>query len=443
MRQLIRSNTFIITILTFVVILVFCCMSAHCQSTTVSATVVDQAGTTWANGTYQLDFVPNPNYSINNVQWNGNPFPTSQWHHAGNLNGSGAFSVSGIPSNNFITPSGSTYTLSVCPNATSSCSVISSLTIQGTSIDFSSTVTASTSAPSVKPLPLARAYNDAEVTINPSLVGYFYMRVTDNQPRYWGQDAAWHNFVTGVVSFTAGTLPPLFTTTTGGDPSNPALAFTLDTAAPNTVFANCTTSTAPPSYCSLTPAMIPALPYIPSSTTIFYQTIDANGTAQTQRPSLNFSGEFAETDSSSPARTNIALATTGVAAGSYNCVNATVNAKGQVTAISSTSCLPAGYPTHFQHGNNNIGCSITSPSSFDTCTVAITWPSAFPDNGYQVSCTGINPFDTGNGTPARAVLNGVAAGDKTASGVTLLVSSQGTSSGNVGFSGVDCIAVEN
>jgi hypothetical protein len=120
-------------------------------------------------------------------------------------------------------------------------------------------------------------------------------------------------------------------------------------------------------------------------------------------------------------------------------------------AITALSLNNAANPTctkgnvaavNLQHASNTTGCTMTTPSSYDTCTMSVTWPVAFPDNSYQFNCTGINGFDTGNSTAGRAVINGTTSTGKTAAGVTMLVSSQGTSSGNVGFGGMDCIAVE-
>lgn len=392
MRQLIRSNTLVITILVSIVILVFCCMSAHCQSDTVSATVVDQASTTWANGTWKLQFIPNPNYNTNNVNWNGSPFPVANWLVQGSLSSSGQFSNS-TPRNDFITPTGSTWTLTVCPNATSACTVITGLSFTGTSTDLSSQITAASPRPNVKPLPFATAYNDAEVSVNPSNTGYFYLNVTTNSPRYWGQDQAWHDFVTGVESFSAGDLPPLFTTSIGSDPSNPDLTFTLDTVAANKVFANCTTSTAPPSYCSLTVAMIPALPYIPSSTTIFYQTIEANGTAQTQRAATNYSSDFTVTDSTSPARTNVALANTTVTANTYACpASLTINSRGQATSVTAGTCPTATVVARV----NFTSCTLIHIGDTEqNCTGTQSWGTTISGT-YSMSCIiGVPSFTTG------------------------------------------------
>jgi hypothetical protein len=61
-----------------------------------------------------------------------------------------------------------------------------------------------------------------------------------------------------VTTFSAGNLSPLFTTSVATATSTPALTFTLSNAAANTVFGNCTGSSAAPSFCSITGAMLPS-----------------------------------------------------------------------------------------------------------------------------------------------------------------------------------------
>lgn len=60
-----------------------------------------------------------------------------------------------------------------------------------------------------------------------------------------------------VTSFSAGTLPPLFTTSVATATTTPALTFSLSTAAADRVFGNCTGVTAAPSFCALVVAQIP------------------------------------------------------------------------------------------------------------------------------------------------------------------------------------------
>ena len=66
-----------------------------------------------------------------------------------------------------------------------------------------------------------------------------------------------------------------------------------------------------------------------------YQTVQANGTAQTQRAALNVTANFTVTDDGAGNRTSIDLSDSGVTPGTYT--KLTVNAKGRVTAASLLS----------------------------------------------------------------------------------------------------------
>lgn len=430
MQLLTRFKTLVLIALAGVAI-------ANAQTTTISATVVDQASTVWANGTWKIDFVPNPNYNANNIVCGGVSFPSSQWTTTGTVDGAGFFSQSGVKSNNFCTPSGSTYTLTVCPNATSPCSVILRVTISGSSQDLSSIITANSPAPSVLPAPIPRAYTDNEIKLTPSQVGYFYQNVTTNQPRYWGQDQIWHNFVVGVAGFTAGNLNPLFTTSTGADPSNPNLTFAAEAAAASSVYANCTGTSANPTFCLLTANMIPALPYLPSSTSFFYQTVDANAIAQPQRAATNYSTNFTVTDSSSPSRTNVDLAPAGTA-NTYTCpTSLTTDAKGRVTSVTTGTCLVA---TNYQTASA-VGCS-TPTGTGQNCTQVMTWSNGgFADTNYIAVCNGRGPFTSGSSSEPNAIdMTGIS--NYTTTSVSATTTSKG-SSGPASFTTIDCIAIHN
>lgn len=60
-----------------------------------------------------------------------------------------------------------------------------------------------------------------------------------------------------VTNFTSGNLSPIFTTSVATGSTTPAQTFSLSTAAADTVFGNCTGSTAAPSYCALVAGQIP------------------------------------------------------------------------------------------------------------------------------------------------------------------------------------------
>ena len=130
--------------------------------------------------------------------------------------------------------------------------------------------------------------------------------------------------------------------------------------------------------------------FLTSLPTLYYQTVQANTVDQTQRAKLNFSTRFTLSDSASPSRTTVDLATQGsVTPGAYTCANPTVNAYGIVTAISSNTCAPAftgssGYqilPSGliFQWG-------VTGSVTNDT-PATISFPETFPNGCLNITAT--------------------------------------------------------
>lgn len=396
--------------------------TAYAQSTTVSATVVDQSSTTWANGSWALDFVPNPNAGSPPF-WNGNPFPSTQWHYGGQLDGSGHFSQS-VPSNNFITPAGSTYTVTVCPNATAPCSTILRETFQGTSMDISTVITANTPAPTVKPSPVAVAYNDNQVSVNNSLVGYFYMNSTSNVPRYWN-GIAWNAFGGTIGGITIGSLPPLFTTTTGGTITNPAFSFTAPTQIANLIYGNCSGVTNIPSFCALTNSMLPGI--LTANTTGNANTASQSDHTPTLCTGNNFAigvGALWNASCQQPAFLNLSG---NISVGQMNNgtnANATHYWRGDQTW--------ATIPTvpNVQNASATSTCT-TGASSYSACSVSINWPVSFADSAYQAVCFGVSPSDS------RAYIDGILT--KTPTGVTVQVVTGGSVA--VTYGTVDCIAV--
>lgn len=135
------------------------------QSTSVTLNVADAGGQQWANGSYRITFLPNPQYPGATYTWTGGAFdPTTVY--SGTLNGSGSATFS-IPSNSAITPLGTNWSLSVCPFATSPC-FQSTVSINGTT----QTISPTPAAISINAAPGAVAYTDAEVKAG--LGGLYY-----------------------------------------------------------------------------------------------------------------------------------------------------------------------------------------------------------------------------------------------------------------------------
>lgn len=123
---------------------------------------------------------------------------------------------------------------------------------------------------------------------------------------------------------------------------------------------------------------------------LFYQTVQAIGINQTQRPVLNFASRLTVTDSSSPARTNVDFTDSGVTPGTYTFpASVSVDEWGRVTAIaagtgvfvpgtSGFEVLPSGRIHEWGHSTViNDGCT---PS----CT-SVTYPFAFPHAAFAVT----------------------------------------------------------
>jgi len=93
---------------------------AYAQSTVINGPIVDQFSNTWSFGTVTAVFQRAPNSSTRPV-WSGGTLITNP--PTVSMDSGGNFTMS-LPSNTAITPSGSSWVLSVCPNATLQCAVL-------------------------------------------------------------------------------------------------------------------------------------------------------------------------------------------------------------------------------------------------------------------------------------------------------------------------------
>ena len=348
------------------------------SSTTVTATITDSAGQVWANGSYRITFVPNPNLPSANYQWNGENFVPQVFQ--GVLDGAGHFSVS-LPDSTTITPAGSAWAFVLCPNATAQCSLIA-VPVSGASLDLSALFSARVNPPTIFAAPMPRAYSSNEVAEPPPLTGGEFFNVTSNVPEFWN-GTQWV-VLGGTVNSIGLTMPGIFTVSGSPVTSSGTIGVALNAEPAFTVFANQTSGTANPTFATLTAATIAQAGTLTNNTT---------GNANTATTATNVAGGFVAEIIAGTAigvspgggQGNVTVSNTGVTsivAGTGITVSGatgavTVNAPPPTfTGSSGHQTLPSGLI--LQWG--------TTPT-FDTGPQTVTFPVAFPNACFSVVVT--------------------------------------------------------
>jgi hypothetical protein len=231
------------------IFILFICNYVKAQTTVTTATPLFPDGNSFAGGTVQAVFTPPTGIIDQNLYLlNGNSFP---YLVTGVIDVTGQFNIT-LTDDHAVRPLGGRWMFTVCSAASIPCT-ISLQDVFGASIDLSTLITAN-----VRPIFSAPAYfpiyfQDSEVDNNIN-GGTEYFDYLSKTFRCWN-GTSWSNCGGGggggggsVVSFAAGNLPPVFTTSVANATTTPVLSFILTNAAAHTVLANETGSSAPPSY---------------------------------------------------------------------------------------------------------------------------------------------------------------------------------------------------
>jgi hypothetical protein len=166
------------------VFLCFGCALAQAQTSSVNAIITDGDGQTWNNGKWSASLY---NPSVGQAPTVGGVKLTSaQMNLSGSLDAAGHL-ITTMFDNNFISPQGTQWQFTLCPNANVQCSV-GTTPVVGASPSLSGILSGFTSPPRFPAGSGAFGYLDGEVSLLPP-PGGGYFNVTSNANRVWNGSA--------------------------------------------------------------------------------------------------------------------------------------------------------------------------------------------------------------------------------------------------------------
>jgi hypothetical protein len=191
------------TLFKFIGVLIFGCAGIlSAQSTVATATVVDPSSQIWANGSITYMFQGNGSFG-GTYQWQGANLPAIYITPQTIKLNSSAVGTFTVPDSSAISPAGSKWSITVCPNASAPCITMAS-PITGTTEDISSLINSNITTPQITigNMPLVYNFNEVQTSFNQG--GIVYNTIL-NGPYYFN-GTAWLPFSGGAITLTtAGT----------------------------------------------------------------------------------------------------------------------------------------------------------------------------------------------------------------------------------------------